>query len=65
VWIASDAVDTDFAAKLIDVYPDGTALHIADGQILRATVINTRSRSFNLGSVKQPVCQRTPASGSK
>ena len=33
LWIASDAVDTDFTAKLIDVYPDGTALHIADGQI--------------------------------
>jgi putative CocE/NonD family hydrolase len=33
LWIASDAVDTDFSAKLIDVYPDGTSLHIADGQI--------------------------------
>jgi putative CocE/NonD family hydrolase len=33
LWISSDAVDTDFTAKLIDVYPDGTALHIADGQI--------------------------------
>jgi putative CocE/NonD family hydrolase len=33
LWIASDAVDTDFTARLIDVYPDGTALHIADGQI--------------------------------
>jgi putative CocE/NonD family hydrolase len=33
LWVTSDAVDTDFTAKLIDVYPDGTALHIADGQI--------------------------------
>jgi putative CocE/NonD family hydrolase len=33
LWFSSDAVDTDFAVKLIDVYPDGTALHIADGQI--------------------------------
>jgi hypothetical protein len=33
LWISSDAVDTDFTAKLVDVYPDGTALHIADGQI--------------------------------
>jgi len=32
---ASDAPDTDFVARLIDVYPDGRALAIADG-ILRA-----------------------------
>jgi hypothetical protein len=62
LWIASDAVDTDFAAKLIDVYPDGTAVHIADGQI-RARYRNSHSKSellspgkayqlrINLGSV--------------
>jgi putative CocE/NonD family hydrolase len=33
LWISFDAVDTDFTAKLADVYRDGTALHIADGQI--------------------------------
>jgi len=43
VWISSDAVDTDFTAKLIDVYPDGTALHIADGQI-RARYRNQHAR---------------------
>jgi uncharacterized protein len=32
---ASDAPDTDFVARLVDVYPDGRALAIADG-ILRA-----------------------------
>jgi hypothetical protein len=32
---ASDAPDTDFVASLVDVYPDGRALAIADG-ILRA-----------------------------
>lgn len=32
---SSDAVDTDFAAKLIDVYPDGRSMNVADG-ILRA-----------------------------
>ncbi|GAC1317494.1 MAG: CocE/NonD family hydrolase [Chloroflexota bacterium] len=31
VWAASSAVDTDFTAKLVDVYPDGTAINIADG----------------------------------
>ncbi len=32
---ASDAVDTDFVAKLVDVYPDGRAVNVAEG-ILRA-----------------------------
>jgi uncharacterized protein len=62
LWISSDAVDTDFTAKLIDVYPDGTALHIADGQI-RARYRNQHAKPellepgkiykvvINLGSV--------------
>ncbi|MBM3800811.1 MAG: CocE/NonD family hydrolase [Acidimicrobiia bacterium] len=32
---ASDAPDTDFVAKLVDVYPDGRAINVAEG-ILRA-----------------------------
>jgi len=32
---SSDAVDTDFVAKLVDVYPDGRALSMAEG-IVRA-----------------------------
>jgi putative CocE/NonD family hydrolase len=41
LWIASDAPDTDFTAKLVDIYPpnadypDGFAMNITDG-ILRA-----------------------------
>jgi len=35
LWAATSAVDTDFTAKLVDVYPDGTAINIADG-IIRA-----------------------------
>jgi putative CocE/NonD family hydrolase len=38
LWVSSDAVDTDFTAKLVDVYPDGYALILADG------VIRTRYR---------------------
>jgi predicted acyl esterase len=30
LWVSSDAADTDFTAKLIDVYPGSTALNIAD-----------------------------------
>lgn len=35
LWVSSDAPDTDFAVKLVDVYPDGYEALILDG-ILRA-----------------------------
>jgi hypothetical protein len=35
LYAASSARDTDFTAKLIDVFPDGRAIHLAEG-ILRA-----------------------------
>ena len=35
LYASSDSVDTDFVAKLVDVYPDGKAINIAEG-ILRA-----------------------------
>jgi putative CocE/NonD family hydrolase len=35
LWAASSATDTDFTAKLVDVFPDGTARMLNDG-ILRA-----------------------------
>jgi hypothetical protein len=35
LFASSSAVDTDFTAKLVDVYPDGTAINITEG-ILRA-----------------------------
>lgn len=35
LWAASSAVDTDFTAKLIDVWPDGRAFNLTDG-IVRA-----------------------------
>jgi hypothetical protein len=35
LWAASEARDTDFTAKLVDVYPDGKAYNVCDG-ILRA-----------------------------
>ena len=35
LWIASSARDTDFTAKLVDVFPDGTSRALTDG-ILRA-----------------------------
>ncbi|MGB2716229.1 MAG: CocE/NonD family hydrolase [Vicinamibacterales bacterium] len=35
LYASSDAVDTDFVAKLVDVYPDGTSYNMAEG-IVRA-----------------------------
>jgi predicted acyl esterase len=35
LWVSSDALDTDFTAKLIDQYPDGRNMLVCDG-ILRA-----------------------------
>ncbi|HEU0143058.1 MAG TPA: CocE/NonD family hydrolase [Bryobacteraceae bacterium] len=33
LWVSTDAADTDFTAKLIDVYPGGYAAILADGQV--------------------------------
>ena len=35
LYAASSAVDTDFTAKLIDLYPDGRAINLQEG-IIRA-----------------------------
>jgi putative CocE/NonD family hydrolase len=35
IYASSSAMDTDFTAKLVDVFPDGRALNLTDG-ILRA-----------------------------
>ena len=42
LWIASSAPDTDFTAKLADVFPDGTARALNDG-ILRTRYRRSRS----------------------
>lgn len=31
VWVASSATDTDFTAKLVNVFPDGTAINLTEG----------------------------------
>jgi putative CocE/NonD family hydrolase len=33
LWVSSEAPDTDFVAKLCDVYPDGRSFNICEGQI--------------------------------
>lgn len=43
LYAASDCVDTDFVAKLIDVYPDGRSINVAEG-IMRARYRESPSR---------------------
>jgi hypothetical protein len=47
LWAASDARDTDFFARLCDVYPDGRSLNICEGQ-LRARFRKSYSREHLL-----------------
>ena len=42
LWVASSAKDTDFTARLTDVFPDGTARALSDG-ILRARYRRSRT----------------------
>ena len=44
LWVSSTAPDTDFTAKLCDVYPDGRSMIVLDG-ILRAGHRNTMEKS--------------------
>jgi putative CocE/NonD family hydrolase len=43
-FASSSTVDTDFTAKLVDVYPDGSAFNIAEG-ILRARYRDSQETS--------------------
>lgn len=40
LWASSDRTDTDFTAKLTDVYPDGRSMMITDG-VVKARYRNT------------------------
>lgn len=43
LWFSSNAPDTDFTAKLCDVYPDGRSMNVCDG-IIRARYRKTLRR---------------------
>jgi len=47
LWAKTDAKDTDFTAKLIDVAPDGTAYNLTDG-IVRAQYRNGHHPELNV-----------------
>jgi putative CocE/NonD family hydrolase len=43
LWVRSSAVDTDFTAKLVDVFPDGRAVFVSQG-IVRPTIATLGTR---------------------
>lgn len=45
LWAASDASDTDFVARLVDVHPDGFSQNLTDG-IIRARYRNGSQEDF-------------------
>ncbi len=49
LWAASSAPDTDFVARLCDVYPDGRALNLTDG------IIRARYRELAQGEPASPI----------
>ena len=48
LWAASDAPDTDFVARLVDVHPDGFAQNLADG------VVRARYRDGDTPALLEP-----------
>lgn len=45
LWATTDGPDTDFVARLVDVYPDGFAMNLTDG-IVRASFRNGEKPEF-------------------
>ncbi|MBM7572911.1 CocE/NonD family hydrolase [Aquibacillus albus] len=45
LWASTEATDTDFTAKLVDVFPDGTAYNLADG------IVRTKYQDGNVDQV--------------
>jgi putative CocE/NonD family hydrolase len=44
LWATSSAPDTDFVARLVDIYPDGRSINLTDG------IIRARYRDFRTGA---------------
>ncbi|HEY3079643.1 MAG TPA: CocE/NonD family hydrolase [Chloroflexota bacterium] len=49
LWAVSSAPDTDFVARLLDVYPDGRSINLTDG------VVRARYRGFRAGEPPSPI----------
>jgi hypothetical protein len=52
LWVSSSAPDTDFTAKLVDVWPDGYAMNLVEGQLrMRYRDGQGRAAAIERGSV--------------
>jgi putative CocE/NonD family hydrolase len=49
LWAISSAPDTDFVARLTDVFPDGRSFNLTDG------IIRARYRDFDAGEAPSPI----------
>jgi hypothetical protein len=49
LWATSSAPDTDFVARLTDVFPDGRSINLTDG------IIRARYRDFTAGKPPSPI----------
>jgi uncharacterized protein len=54
LWATSSAPDTDFVARLSDVFPDGRSLNLTDG------IIRARFRDHHLGAAPSPIEPERP-----
>src|SRR4030095_8018182 len=67
LYASSDAPDTDFVAKLVDVYPDGASYNIAEGVVRarhRDAVAGTRGRfRVPVTTIHFPSFDRNPNTG--
>jgi putative CocE/NonD family hydrolase len=63
LWASSSALDTDFTAKLVDVYPDETSINLVDG-IQRALYrIEQADLRVEISSSNFPRFDRNPNTG--
>ena len=61
LWVATTAVDTDFTGKLVDVHPDGQAIHLCDG-VTRLRYRKTRPGLVTPGEVQEVRIELRPTS---
>lgn len=64
LYAASTALDTDFIARLIDVYPDGTAYNLTEG-LVRARFDSESRSGKNLAFSSRGACTSTSLSCSR
>jgi len=52
LYVSTDALSTDFTAKLVDVYPDGSAYNLSDGILRKRYDISDSKHRSNISEIK-------------